>query len=79
MRLDRMAAKVVTGVGSAAKSARRIVSRIGSAPDGVGPQPQASRLAHSEAMCKPSVLEPANAKMRQLLMRQCLSLCPVLV
>ena len=34
MRLDRFAGKVVTGVGSAAKSARRIVSRIGSAPDG---------------------------------------------
>jgi hypothetical protein len=34
MRLDRLAGKVVTGVGSAAKSARRIVSRIGSAADG---------------------------------------------
>ena len=34
LRLDRLAGKVVTGVGSAAKSARRMVSRIGSAADG---------------------------------------------
>lgn len=39
LRLDRMAAKVVVGVGSAAKSARRIVSRIGSNVDGPA-QPQ---------------------------------------
>lgn len=42
MRLDRMAAKVVGGVGSAAKSARRIVARIGSAPDGGATPQQAS-------------------------------------
>lgn len=43
MRLDRLAGKVVTGVGSAAKSARRIVSRIGSAPDGMA-TPQQVKL-----------------------------------
>jgi hypothetical protein len=47
MRLDRFAGKVVTGVGSAAKSARRIVSRIGSAPDGAATPQQ---VTHAEKL-----------------------------
>ena len=52
MRLDRFAGKVVTGVGSAAKSARRIVSRIGSAPDGAATPQQVPLVVKLVRWCR---------------------------